>query len=88
MLFHNHPDYNARSAGTSSKARIKINEKLLAWADIVFVMERRHKQLLKERFPQAIASKEIIVMDIEDNYLFGDDELIGILKDKLAGYLG
>jgi predicted protein tyrosine phosphatase len=73
MPFHNHPLHIARSAGTSGKARIKVNEKLLNWADIIFVMERRHKALLKERFPQAIASKEIIVLDIKDNYQFGDE---------------
>ena len=87
MLFKNHPIHNARSAGTSEKARIKVNEKLLLWAEVVFVMERRHKQLLKERFPSALAKKELVILEIEDDYRFGDDELVEILKEKLAGYL-
>jgi len=87
MLFKNHPGHQARSAGTSDKARIKVNEKLIAWADVIFVMERRHKQLLKQRFPLAIAEKPLIVLEIEDNYAYGDQELIGILKDKLEDYL-
>jgi len=87
MLFKNHPDHQARSAGTSDKARIKVNEKLLAWADVIFVMERRHKQRLNQRFPLILMEKTLIVLDIEDDYRFGDEELIGILKEKLNNYL-
>ena len=73
MLFKKHPVHKARSAGTSEKARIKVNEKLLLWADVIFVMERRHKQLLKERFPSPVAKKELIILEIEDDYHFGDE---------------
>ncbi|BAU52195.1 hypothetical protein MgSA37_00345 [Mucilaginibacter gotjawali] len=87
MLFKNHPDHWARSAGTSDKARIKVNEQLLAWADVIMVMERRHKQLLHQQFPLILTKKTLIVLDIEDNYRFGDDELISILREKLYNYL-
>jgi predicted protein tyrosine phosphatase len=87
LLFKNHPLHHARSAGTSDKARIKVNQKMLDWADLIFVMERRHQQLLKQQFPFAIADKQIIILDIEDNYRFGNEELIGILKNSLADYL-
>ena len=87
MLFKNHPVHQARSAGTSDNARVKVNQKLLDWAGVIFVMERRHKELLKERFPTTISKKQIIVLDIEDNYRFGDEVLTGILKNVLQGYL-
>lgn len=86
-LFKNHPDHQARSAGTSVKSRKKINQKLIAWADVVFVMERRHKQLLKQRFPSVVSERLVIVLEIEDNFHYGDGELIGILKEKLKDYL-
>jgi len=86
-LFKNHPVHKARSAGTSDKARIKVNEKMLLWADVIFVMERRHKQLLGERFATALIGKQVVVLEITDDYRFGDAELIGILKEKLAEYL-
>lgn len=35
-LFKNYAFHRARSAGTSDKARIKVNTKLLTWADVVF----------------------------------------------------
>ena len=87
MLFKNHPIHEARSAGTSDKARIKVTQKLIDRADIIFVMERKHLDVLKQRFPSAIAGKQIIVLEIEDIYPFGDPELIGILKGPLAEYL-
>ena len=87
MLFINNQTHASRSAGTSEKARIKVNEKMLSWADVIFCMERRHKQLLQQRFSLSLAGKQLIVLDIEDNYPFGDAELVAILKEKLAVYL-
>ena len=87
LLFKNHAIHQARSAGTSDKARIKVNEKLIAWADVIFVMERKHRQILKTRFSAELSDKTLVVLDIEDNYKFGDEELIGILENSLADYL-
>jgi predicted protein tyrosine phosphatase len=85
LLFKNHPEHFARSAGTSSKARIRVNQKLLDWADMVFVMETKHRDLLKQQF--LVIGKQLIVLDIEDNYKFGDVELVEILKHSLSPYL-
>ena len=79
--------HNARSAGTSDKARIKVNQKMVAWADVIFVMERKHRQILEQLFPEDISGKTIFVLDIEDNYQFNDPELIAILKAALHNYL-
>ena len=87
LLFKNHPIHIARSAGTSEKARVRINQKLMDWADVIFVMERKHKEILKYHFPNSIYNKQVIVLEIEDDYAFWDDGLIGILKEALAGYL-
>src|ERR1700744_4853942 len=87
LLFKQHPIHSAGSAGTSDRARIKVNEKLLDWADVVFVMERKHRDILKQRFASAIAGKELVVLDIEDNYQFNDPELIEILRTVLSNYL-
>jgi predicted protein tyrosine phosphatase len=85
MMFRDHPVHRAHSAGTSDKARIKVNQKLIDWADVIFVMERKHKELLKQRF--VFPGKELIVLEIEDNYRFGDTALINILKTALSSYL-
>jgi predicted protein tyrosine phosphatase len=87
LLFKNHATHSAKSAGTSDKARIKVNQKMIAWADFVFVMERKHRKILEQNFPLAVASKLIIVLDIEDNYQFNAPELIDILRISLQNYL-
>ncbi|MDF2433656.1 MAG: hypothetical protein JWP44_3287 [Mucilaginibacter sp.] len=60
---------------------------MLNWADVLFVMERKHKEILKQRFPITVVEKKVIVLDIEDNYQLGDAGLISILKNALADYL-
>ncbi|MFD1256831.1 low molecular weight protein tyrosine phosphatase family protein [Mucilaginibacter terrae] len=86
-LFKNHAFHQVRSAGTSDKARIKVNAKLLAWADVVIVMERKHRQLLQQRFADELAAKPVLVLHIEDNYQYNDPELIAILRTALTEYL-
>ncbi len=38
--------FNVRSSGTEPSARIKLNLKTILWADVIFVMEKKHKQIL------------------------------------------
>ena len=48
-------------------------------------MERKHRDIIKQRF--LFENQPIIILEIEDNYQFGDAELIEILKISLGGYL-
>lgn len=85
-LFDGVPGCQARSAGTEPEARVRVNAKLLGWADIVFCMERRHVQRLRERHPDALEGKPVHVLDIPDDYGFMDPELIVVLRTALSGY--
>jgi len=85
LLFKDHPIHQARSAGTSDKARIKVNQRLIDWADVVFFMEKRHKEIVSERFN--LSHKKLIVLDIEDHYQFGDPQLVSILESALVDFL-
>jgi predicted protein tyrosine phosphatase len=87
LLFKNHPTHNARSAGTSNKARIKLNQKLIAWADVIYVMERKHRDLLRLKFADSVGNKKIEVLNIPDDYQFQDPYLIQLLKNALVEYL-
>jgi protein-tyrosine phosphatase len=55
-----------KSAGTEPTARIKVNSKLINWADIIFAMENKHKRRLMENFPTLVNGKQIVVLDIPD----------------------
>jgi predicted protein tyrosine phosphatase len=87
LLFKGHSLHHASSAGTSPQARVRVNRKLLAWADIIFVMEQKHRDILRQDFSGILREKRVVVLDIEDNYKFNDPELIDILKTCLADYL-
>jgi predicted protein tyrosine phosphatase len=85
-LFSSYPGISVRSAGVSPKARIKVNEQMIEWADLIFVMEKRHRQILEERFDNRHKEK-MIVLDIADDYQYMDNELIEILKLSVGPYL-
>lgn len=69
-----------RSAGTSDKARRRVTEADISWADVIFVMESKHRQLLKRGYGEALADKTVIVLDIPDHYEFMDPELVELIE--------
>ena len=86
-LFDDHPHYEARSAGTEPGARVRVTAGDLGWAEVIFVMERRHADRLREKFADAIGDKAVVVLRIPDNYPFGDPTLIALLRQKLKEHL-
>ena len=86
-FFGKSQNYFVFSAGTDSDARIKLTEKLLQKADIVFVMEKKHRDIIREKFPESSSEKKFIILDIPDEYQYMNDELIEILTTSVSGYL-
>ncbi|MCX5469638.1 low molecular weight protein tyrosine phosphatase family protein [Acinetobacter nematophilus] len=78
---------STRSAGTSKHAKHTVSLKDITWADMIFVMEQKHKQNIKEKFAQQLQHKKVIVLDIPDDFLYMDEELIEILKETMLPYL-
>ncbi|MDM7860994.1 phosphotyrosine protein phosphatase [Alteromonas sp. ASW11-36] len=79
--------YDARSAGTSPKAKKTVSAKDIQWADIIFVMENKHKNRLVAAFTRMLDHKVIHVLDIPDEYQYMDPELIAELEAKVHSYL-
>jgi len=86
-IYQNHQEHNVKSAGTEPSARVKINAKHIAWANLIFVMEKKHKQRITEKFREEITGKELIVLDIPDDYQYMDEELIEEITTKVSPYL-
>lgn len=82
-IWKNSNFYNVRSAGTSPKARKQVSSTDVDWADIILVMETKHKHRLMAEFTQMLTHKPIYVLDIPDEYQFMDAELILELKEKV-----
>jgi predicted protein tyrosine phosphatase len=86
-IYKNYPGIRAQSAGTSDSAAVKVNLKMIVWADKIFVMQKKHRLFLISRFTPEIQSKKIIVLDIEDEYEYMDEDLIDDLKAKVDPHL-
>jgi predicted protein tyrosine phosphatase len=70
------PGVNARSAGTSPRAKHMITAADIQWADVIFVMETKHHQRLRAEFRQLLTGKRIEVLDIPDQYRYMAPELV------------
>jgi predicted protein tyrosine phosphatase len=79
-IYADKPLVIARSCGTSAKASKTVNGAVLQWADVVLVMEHKHRKRLLSEFPGEMRFKEIHVLDIPDNYKFMDPELIAEIE--------
>ena len=86
-IYKNHSFIIVKSAGTEPSARIKLTAKQIAWADIIFVMEKKHKQRMLEKFRSETESKQIVILDIADEYKFMDSELIAEIETKVNQYI-
>jgi predicted protein tyrosine phosphatase len=87
-IYQGFPGYAVKSAGTEPGARIRVNEGHIGWADIIFVMEKNHGRILREKFGEALSGKRIICLHIPDNYRYMEPALIDELKAALADYVG
>ena len=82
-IFQDVPGWDVRSAGTEEGARIKITAGHLGWADVIVVMEKRHKERLRQKHPEEFDGKPCVCFFITDDYEFMDAELVTVLRAKM-----
>jgi protein-tyrosine phosphatase len=88
-LYRDDERYEVRSAGVAPFATVRLTRDLLLWADRVFVMNERedqHRTLIRIRFPDV--DRPLVDLDIEDRWVRGDPELVGLLLRRLRPHLG
>ncbi|WP_213621557.1 low molecular weight protein tyrosine phosphatase family protein [Paenibacillus sp. J22TS3] len=86
-IFSRYDQYYVRSAGTEESARIRVTSGHIGWADLIFVMEKKHARRLQEKFGAELYGKKVIRLDIPDEYPFMDEELVEILKSRVSEYI-
>ena len=86
-IWRKHPLLSVRSAGTSPSARRKVSEGDIRWADVIFVMEEKHKSRLVAEFTSLIKNKPVHVLDIPDEYKYMDLELVEQLEEAVGALL-
>ena len=86
-IFKGHPVIVARSAGTSLSARHRISHVDIDWADVILVMEDKHRERIVADYAQLIEHTPIHVLDIPDEYKYMDPELIDMLEQTVEPML-
>lgn len=87
QVFADHPGLEVSSAGTNHDAENPLTGELVAWADMIVVMEKQHRAKLQRRYRSALRGQRIICLDIPDNYAFMDPDLVEILQARMARHL-
>ncbi len=88
QMWRKHPTVSARSAGTSPNARHTVSAEDIQWANVILVMEEKHKSRLKAEFTRLLDNKPIHVLDIPDEYKYMDPELVEMLGQSVNSLLG
>ena len=86
-VFSTYPGIEAASAGTNPDADTPVDAETVAWADIIFVMEKRHREKLSSRFRSELKNVRVVCLDIPDTFAFMDANLVRILKAKVTPHL-
>lgn len=86
-IFAKAPGLDVRSAGTGDDALVRVNRRMLDWADIVFTMDDEQRRDLSRMFPRHPALDKLVCLDIQDQYEFLDPELVALLRERTAAHL-
>lgn len=86
-VFGKDPTLEVLSAGTSAEALVQVNQRMLEWADIVFVMDEDQVRDLERMFPGHPAVDRVVCLEILDVYHFLDPELVTLLQDRTLPHL-
>ena len=81
----NCPQHQFASAGTNQRLCRQekttfLQKEHLEWADRIYVMEEKHLHFIQST---ANTTKEIIVLNITDNFGYYQKELLQILEEKV-----
>lgn len=81
------PDVQTASAGVSPDADQPLDPELIAWAEIIFVMEPVHRRKLTAKFGRWLKNKRVICLDIPDDFDFMQPELIDLLTARVGRHI-
>src|ERR1043165_3848644 len=87
QVFATWPGVETDSAGLSSDASVVLSSEQIEWADIIFVMEKAHRNKLSKRYRGHLKNKRVICLDIPDDYEFMDPVLIQMLETRVGRFL-
>lgn len=84
QIFAHCPGVETASGGISSDADSPLSADLVEWADLICVMEPRHREKLKRTFSRWLRGKRVVCLQIADNFAFMQPELVQLLKERVG----
>jgi predicted protein tyrosine phosphatase len=87
QVFSPRTDIECCSAGMNHDAENPVTPELIAWADMIFVMEKAHRTKLRSKFKSQLSRARVICLDIPDDHDYMDPELVRTLRRKVDPYL-
>ena len=86
-VFSEYEGVEAIGAGTNKDAVTPVSGDLIEWADVVLVMETMHRDKISAKYKKLLKDKQMVVLDIPDNYQCMQPELIRLLEAKVSKYV-
>ena len=82
-----YPNFEFKSAGTNHKkcaknGRTPLTDELMKWADVVFVMQQHHANMI-EKYGKENNRSKVVVLGILDEYEDNNQQLIALLETKV-----
>lgn len=87
QVFARHPNIEVAPAGLNHDADTPVTPDLVEWADLIFVMEKAHRNKLAQRFRPFLKRARVICLDIPDEFGFMDPALVRLLNTKIRRHL-
>ena len=86
-IFSEYEGVNAIGCGTNLDAITTISGDLIEWADIIFVMEKSHRNKISKKFKALLKTKRLICLDIPDEFERMDPVLIRLLENRVLRHI-
>lgn len=86
-VFSQYEGINAIGSGTNSDAATPVSGDLIEWADIIFVMEKSHRDKVAKKFRELLSGKKLVCLDVLDIYQCMDPALVRLLESKVSKHV-
>lgn len=87
QVFSARGDIEVSSAGTNNDACNPLDAEQVEWADVIFVMEKAHRNKVLRKFRKSLNGKRIVCLDIPDDFGYMQPSLVRLLEEKVPRYL-
>jgi predicted protein tyrosine phosphatase len=88
QVFFKWPDIEVASAGLDKSSHEQVTPELLEWADLIFVMERAHRNKLAKKFRGYLKHQRVVCLNIPDEYPYMDPRLVRLFEKVVPPHLG